>query len=233
MNQEKNPEPYQRHVRSFILRQSRLTKGQSKAIDEHWSTYGLEIEDGMLDYTQVFQREAPVIVEIGFGDGQSLLTQAQQNPQQDYIGIEVHAPGVGRLIMEAEKAKTRNIRIYRFDAVEVLQKCIPDNSLAGLQLFFPDPWPKKRHFKRRIVQPDFVQMVRQKLKVEGFFHMATDWEHYAQQMMEVLSDAPGFSNTSGEGQYAPRPESRPITKFETRGQNLGHGVWDLIFEKMP
>jgi tRNA (guanine-N7-)-methyltransferase len=184
-----------------------------------------------LNFQQAFGRAAPVILEIGFGMGQSLVAMAEAAPQQDFIGIEVHRPGVGRLLHSMVERHIGNIRIYCDDAVEVLQQCIPDNSLAGVQIFFPDPWHKKKHHKRRLIQPDFVQLLRGKLGVGGVLHVATDWQEYAEHILAVMEAAPGFKNQMGNG-YAPRPDSRPTTKFEQRGERLGHGVWDLLFEKI-
>ncbi len=219
-------------IKSFALRQGRLSQAQQRAIDTLWSTFGLDVDNTLLDFTQVFKRDAPTIVEIGFGMGKSLAEMAEANPDQNYIGIDVHRPGVGALLrLIAEKGLT-NVRVFNHDAIEVLEQCIPKNSLAGLYLFFPDPWHKKRHHKRRILQPAFAQSIAQHLKVGGHFHMATDWENYAEHMMEVMSTAPNYRNTAGENAYTPRPDYRPLTKFEQRGQRLGHGVWDLIFERI-
>lgn len=222
----------QRRIKSFVLRQGRLTKSQQKALDDLWPTLGLEIEQGMLDFNEVFGREAPTIVEIGFGMGTSLAEMAQTNPQNNYIGIEVHKPGVGALLKLVDEKGLTNVRVFNDDAIEILAKCIPQNSLSGVYLFFPDPWHKKRHHKRRIVQPEFAATVAKHLQVGGHFHMATDWENYAQHMMEIMSAAPDYQNTSGENNYTPRPDYRPLTKFEQRGHRLGHGVWDLIFAKI-
>lgn len=218
-------------IKSFVLRQGRLSAGQKRAIESQWPKFGLEVKDELLDFNEVFGREAPTIIEIGFGMGKSLAEMAEANPQQNYIGIEVHRPGVGALLKLVEEKGLTNIHVYNDDAIEVLDKCIPKNSLAGVYLFFPDPWHKKRHHKRRIVQPEFAAKILQHLKVGGQFHMATDWENYAEHMMEVMSAAPGYQNISGDGEYTPRPDYRPLTKFEERGHRLGHGVWDLIFEK--
>ncbi|MBN0985983.1 tRNA (guanosine(46)-N7)-methyltransferase TrmB [Amphritea pacifica] len=224
-------EKYMRTVKSFVLRAGRMTEGQQKAMETQWPLMGLEPDSGMLDLAQVFGREAPVVLEIGFGMGDSLIEMAKAQPENNYIGIEVHRPGVGRLLSNAEKEGLTNIRVFCHDAIEVLANCIPDGSLSTLQLFFPDPWHKKKHHKRRIVQPAFAETIRKKLKVGGVFHMATDWENYAEHMMEVMSAAPGYRNVAGEGQYSPQPEWRPVTKFQKRGERLGHGVWDLMFER--
>ncbi len=221
-----------RRIRSFVRREGRLTVGQQRALDELWPRFGIEPEAGLLDLDAVFGRSAPRILEIGFGMGDSLAAMAQAHPENDYIGIEVHRPGVGHLLLRMEEFGLSNIRVMCTDAVEVLERQIADGALAGVYLFFPDPWHKKRHHKRRIVQPEFVQLLRRKLTIGGRFHMATDWENYAEHMLAVMSAAEGFQNTSESGDWVPRPEYRPITKFERRGERLGHGVWDLIFERV-
>lgn len=222
-----------RRIRSFVRRQGRLTEGQSRALQEHWNEYGLALEEGHnpINIEAVFGRNAPTILEIGFGNGDSLLAMAEKAPEKNFIGIEVHRPGVGAIINNAQRAGIKNIRVYCEDAVEVLNRAIPDQSLVGVQLFFPDPWHKKRHHKRRIVQPGFVKLIADKLVAGGYFHMATDWENYAEHMMAVMSANHSFINKAGENAYSPRPDYRPETKFERRGIKLGHGVWDLIFIK--
>ncbi len=221
---------FMRRIRSFVRREGRLTKGQERALQELWPVMGVEFRDEMLDLAQLFGREAPVVLEIGFGMGKSLVEMAAAAPEKNFIGIEVHRPGVGACLSSAQDAGITNLRLFCHDAVEVLGQMIPDESIDTLQLFFPDPWHKARHHKRRIVQPAFVQMLRPKLKIGGVFHMATDWENYAEHMLEVMNVAEGFVNTV-EGDYAPRPDSRPLTKFEQRGHRLGHGVWDLLFAR--
>lgn len=227
-----------RRIRSFVKREGRLTVAQQRAINELFPLYGLTLQETPLNLDEVFQRKnadqftAPRILEIGFGNGSSLAEMAANNPEQDYIGIEVHRPGVGNLLQQIEKLNLKNLRVINDDGVEVLKHMIADESLDAVYLFFADPWHKKRHHKRRIVQAEFVQLLRKKLKVGGVFHMATDWEHYAQHMMSVMKEAEGFENTAGKEQYLPRPDYRPLTKFEQRGQRLGHGVWDLIFKKV-
>jgi tRNA (guanine-N7-)-methyltransferase len=227
-----NDTPYLRRIRSFVRREGRLTPGQQRAMDELFPRFGIEAGETPLDLDAVFGRQAPRILEIGFGNGESLAEIARNHPHNDYIGIEVHRPGVGHLLMRIEELGLSNLRVMCADAVEVLEQQIPDASLDALYLFFPDPWHKKRHHKRRQVQPAWAQLVRSKLKRGGHLHMATDWQNYAEQMLEVLTAAAGFRNTSANGDYVPRPEYRPETKFERRGQRLGHGVWDLVFERI-
>ncbi|MCL9651072.1 tRNA (guanosine(46)-N7)-methyltransferase TrmB [Pantoea agglomerans] len=221
-----------RRIRSFVRRQGRLTKGQQQALDTLWPVMGVEYQPEPVDLPALFGREAPVTLEIGFGMGASLVTMAQNTPHQNFLGIEVHAPGVGACLAAAKEADVQNLRVMCHDAVEVLEKMIPDNSLRMVQLFFPDPWHKARHNKRRIVQVPFAELVMCKLKLGGVFHMATDWEAYAEHMLEVMNSIDGYRNQSEQQNYVPRPETRPLTKFEQRGQRLGHGVWDLMFERV-
>lgn len=218
-----------RPIRSYVLRTGRMTPGQQRAFDENWQRWGLEHTDGPLAFEVMFGRPGPTVLEIGFGMGQSLVDMAEAAPATNFIGIEVHKPGVGRLLHSMAERDVDNIRVYCHDAVEILRDCIPGGSLDTIQIFFPDPWHKKRHNKRRLIQPPFVTQLLTRLKPGGTLHLATDWEHYARQMMEVLSATDGLSNTCGAGQFTPRPEHRPLTKFELRGERLGHGVWDLIF----
>lgn len=224
------PEFKKRAIRSYVIRGGRITGAQRNAFERYWPVYGLSLFDGSLDPRHTFGRDAPLVLEIGFGMGDSLLQMALDQPDRDFIGIEVHPPGVGRLINNAGKAGLENLRVYMADAVDVLDDCIPDSSVDRLQLFFPDPWHKKKHHKRRIVQPALLQKIRRKLAVGGRIHLATDWENYAEHMLAVLSAAPGYKNCASEGRYAPRPCYRPITKFEKRGEHLGHSVWDMLFE---
>ncbi len=222
---------YLRKVRSFVLREGRLTKGQSQAIESHWATMGLEYTPENIELSTIFNRETDTVLEIGFGMGASLVEMAIAAPDNNYIGIEVHKPGVGTCLAGAAEANITNLRVYHHDAVEVLEKSIADGSLACVQLFFPDPWHKTRHHKRRIVQLEFVELLKRKLKIGGVFHMATDWENYAEHMLEIMNAAPGYKNQSETADYVPRPDHRPLTKFEARGHRLGHGVWDLMFER--
>lgn len=222
---------YKRKVRSFVLRTGRLSDFQRNMMNDHWHIYGLSHQDQPFDFKEIYGNDNPVILEIGFGMGKSLVDMAEQNPDKNYLGIEVHTPGVGACIAYAVEKKVQNLRVICHDATEILRDCIADGSLAGLQLFFPDPWHKAKHHKRRIVQPHFVQTVCEKLANHGFIHMATDWENYAEQMLEVLQKNTQLCNTSETDDYIPRPESRPLTKFEQRGHRLGHSVWDLYFIK--
>lgn len=232
MSDSESSEKIMRKVRSYVRREGRLTVGQQRALDELWPQMGIEAEGAVLDFNAVFGRVAPVTLEIGFGMGDSLAEMALNAPEQDFIGIEVHRPGVGRLLAALEEQGSTNVRVFCHDAVEILEQRIPDASLDRVLLFFPDPWHKKRHNKRRIVQQPFLDMLRLKLKPGGIFHMATDWQDYAEWMMIEMNEAQGFENTLGPDQYSPRPDYRPITKFERRGQRLGHGVWDLLFKKV-
>lgn len=222
---------HQRPIRSYVLRQGRLTPGQQGAFGRLWPAWGIDYRAGQLLRPQeLFGNDRPVVLEIGFGNGESLLQYALHHPQINYLGIEVHRPGVGHLLLKIEESGVRNIRIICDDAAEVL-KAIPNDSLAGVMLFFPDPWHKKKHHKRRILQPDFVAEMARLISEHGIFHAATDWEDYARQMMETLSSSSRLENLAGEGNFSQRPAERPLTKFEQRGQRLGHGVWDLLFRK--
>ena len=221
--------PPRRRVRSFVRREGRLTPGQQRALDNLWHRFGIEQSDQWLDLEALFGRVAQVTLEIGYGNGESLLQMAIAAPECDFIGIEVHRPGVGRLLARIEESGITNLRTLCADAVEVLRQQIAPHSIDRLQLFFPDPWHKTRHNKRRIVSPEWVALVHRCLAPAGVLHMATDWQPYAEQMLAVLSQAEGFCNRSAAGDYMPRPDERPLTKFEQRGERLGHGVWDLMF----
>jgi tRNA (guanine-N7-)-methyltransferase len=231
MSDEQAPQPHFRRIRSYVLREGRMTAGQQKAYDDNWPRFGLEHSAGSLDFDTVFGRPGRRVLEIGFGMGVSLVEMAAAAPDSNYIGIEVHHPGVGKLLHSMQEQDVDNIRVYCHDAVEVLRDCIPDESLDLIQIFFPDPWHKRKHNKRRLIQPPFVEQLCKKLKPDATLHLATDWEDYAQQMMDVLSASEQFSNSRGEGNYTPRPDYRPLTKFERRGERLGHGVWDLLFQR--
>ena len=222
---------HRRSVRSFVVRAGRMTVAQERAWHELWPRYGIETAGTPLDIAAIFGREAPRTLEIGFGNGESLVALAAAHPDRDYLGIEVHRPGVGHLMLRAEELGLANVRAICRDAVEVLQECLAPGTLDEVLLYFPDPWPKKRHHKRRIVQPDFVALVASRLHAGGTLRMATDWEPYAAHMLEVASGCEALRNASPDGGFVPRPDSRPVTRFERRGHRLGHGVWDLAFRR--
>ncbi len=218
-----------RGIRSFVLRQGRMTEGQKRAQADLLPRFGIDYSPGTLDLDAAFGRKAPKILEIGFGMGETTAAIAAVQPENDYLGVEVHAPGVGALLKRIDAGGITNIRIIRHDAVAVLENMIPPGSLAGAHVFFPDPWPKKKHNKRRLVQPPFIALLASRIAPGGHLHLATDWEQYAEQMLAVLSAEPLIGNTAQS--YADRPQSRPLTKFENRGLKLGHGVWDLVFRR--
>lgn len=217
------------HIRSFVHRRSHITPGQQAALDQLLPRWAISYQETRLDADAAFQRSADTILEIGFGMGETTQQIAQARPEDNFLGVEVFNAGVGALLKRIDEAKLSNIRIIQHDAVEVVRDMIAPESLAGIHIFFPDPWPKKRHHKRRLIQPDFINLLAQRLAPGGYIHCATDWEDYAKQMLSVLSDEPSLQNTVND--YAPRPDYRPLTKFEARGLRLGHGVWDLIFRK--
>ncbi|MGC4075598.1 MAG: tRNA (guanosine(46)-N7)-methyltransferase TrmB [Rubrivivax sp.] len=222
-----NPSP-QRPIRSYVLRAGRMGTGQQRALAELGPRYVLPYAAQPLDFAAVFGRTAPVVLEIGFGMGDATAQVAAATPERDLLGVEVHEPGVGALLRQIGERGLENVRILRHDAVEVLREMIPPASLAGVHVWFPDPWHKKRHNKRRLIQPAFVELVASRLAPGGYLHCATDWQPYAEQMLEVLS-ASSLANTADA--YAERPAWRPLTKFEARGLRLGHGVWDLVFTR--
>lgn len=228
-----------RAIRSFVLRQGRLTPGQERAFAEHWDRYGLEHRgpgqpDAPIaprDFDAVFGRQAPRVLEIGFGNGEALRFAAGNEPHRDLIGVEVHRPGVGRLLHGLAADGRTNVRLYCHDAVEVLRDEIAEASLDEVRIYFPDPWHKKRHTKRRLVNPAFVALLCTRLKPGGLLHLATDWADYAAQMWEVCDAEPRLANRAGPGGHVPRPDWRPQTHFESRGLRLGHGVWDLLYDR--
>lgn len=218
-----------RHIRSFVLRQGHLSVAQKRAVDELMPRYGIPYKSAPLDLDSAFGRSPPKILEIGFGMGTATAEIAQAHPENDYLALEVHTPGVGNLLKLIEERQINNIRIIQHDAVEVLRDMIADGAFDGVHIFFPDPWHKARHNKRRLIQAPFVAQLVQKLKPGGYIHAATDWQDYAEQMLAVFSAEPRLENTAAD--YAPRPDYRPLTKFEQRGLRLGHGVWDLVFRR--
>ncbi|WP_066565464.1 tRNA (guanosine(46)-N7)-methyltransferase TrmB [Snodgrassella sp. CFCC 13594] len=218
-----------RSIRSFVLRQSHMTAAQQRAIDTLWPQFGLDYQGQTVDLDQYFSRSAPKILEIGFGMGTATAEIASRLPENDFLAIDVHGPGVGNLLKLIDEQQLSNLRVMRHDAVEVVDNMLADKSLDGIHIFFPDPWHKKRHNKRRLIQPPFVSKLLPKLKSGGYLHLATDWQEYAEQMLAVLNAFPELNNTADA--YAPTPDYRPETKFEARGKRLGHGVWDLVFRK--
>jgi tRNA (guanine-N7-)-methyltransferase len=228
---EYRPEYKKKSIRTFVIRSGRMTESQAKAFDTFWKGKGISLFAGPIDQQALFGRQAPLVLEIGFGMGDSLVDMAKADPEKDFIGIEVHPPGVGRLINRAGLEGVDNLKTYMADANDVLEDCIADGSVDRVQLYFPDPWHKKKHHKRRIVQPAFVAQLVNKLKPGGKIHFATDWENYAEQMLEVLQGNSDISNDSPTGDFVEKPQWRPHTKFEARGERLGHGIWDLLFTK--
>lgn len=218
-----------RTIKSFVLRAGRLSSRQKLGLEQYLPQYQLQLTDAPWDWVTSFSREADVVVEIGFGMGQTLITMAQESPQYNFLGIEVHQAGIGNLAVSLHEQQIKNVRIAPYDAVEVLQRGIPVGTLAGVNIFFPDPWPKARHHKRRLIQADFVQLLVSRIRPGGWLHLATDWEDYAEQMLEVLAQNSDLVNLDPNGEFISRPETRPLTKFEQRGLKLGHKVWDLQF----
>lgn len=229
---EQNNIEHQRKIRSYVRREGRFTPAQRSAFESLWPVYGIDVSDVEWNFPNMFGRQSGVFLELGFGDGRVLKTLARRHPENDYIGIEVHRPGVGRLMRELHEEGIQNVRVFSEDGTEVLRKNIRSHSLAGISIFFPDPWHKKKHKKRRMIQPEFIRVVAHRLKPGGLLHLATDWQDYAEQMLEVLMAEPLLKNTSPDASFTERPESRPLTKYEQRGLRLGHGVWDLVFERV-
>jgi len=220
-----------RRVRSFVRRGGRITTAQARALRELWPHFGVDFAPQFLDLDAVFGRRAPRLLEIGFGNGDMLLAIARERPEWDCLGIEVHEPGVGRVLLQASELGLQNVRVICHDAVEVLEQQLDDESIDEILVFFPDPWPKKRHHKRRLIQPPFVSMLARKLGHGGVLRLATDWQPYAEQMLETLNACELLVNSAKDGAFTPRPSIRPLTRFERRGQRLGHGVWDLEYSR--
>jgi tRNA (guanine-N7-)-methyltransferase len=214
-----------------VLRAGRLTAGQERAFTELWPRFGIDYTGAPLDLSVLFGNDQPVWLEIGFGNGEGLAALAARHPDRNYLGVEVHQPGVGHLLLQLDALGLGNVRVLRHDAVEVLGHALAPAALAGALLFFPDPWHKRRHHKRRILQASFVDLLARAIRPGGLFHAATDWEDYAQQMLAVLEASPAFENLAGPGAFSPRPKERPLTRFEQRGHRLGHGVRDLVFRR--
>ena len=225
------PEPERRHVRSYVRRAGRITVAQARALKELWPKYGVDFSPHAADLNAVFGRTAPRLLEIGFGNGEVLTAVAAQRRDWDCLGIEVHEPGVGRVLLQAELGELSNLRVFRHDAIEVLAQ-IADESFDEIFIFFPDPWPKKRHHKRRLIQGPFAELLTSKLRHGATLRLATDWQPYAEQMREVLDARAELRNCASQAGYAERPTIRPLTRFERRGQRLGHGVWDLVYRRI-
>lgn len=223
------PEVTHRPIRSFVLRQGRLSPAQERACRDLLPLYGIEYRPAIVDLVEVFGRRAPVVLEIGFGMGETTAAIAVAQPDTDFLGVEVHGPGVGALLARLRAQSLTNVRVIRHDAVEVVTRMLAPESLAGIHVFFPDPWPKKRHHKRRLLQPGFVHLLAQRLAADGYLHVATDWEDYAHAILATLTAEDLLVNTAAD--FAPRPATRPLTKFEARGTRLGHGTWDLVFRR--
>jgi tRNA (guanine-N7-)-methyltransferase len=221
--------PPRSSIKSFVLRTGRMTLAQTRALEDLWPRYGLEPGNGLFDLDQIFGRQAPRTVEIGFGDGELLVTLAAAHPERDYLGFEVHTPGVGHCLLRAAQLDLHNLRVVRADAVEIIDRCLGEETLDEVLVYFADPWPKKRHHKRRIVQTAFATLIASRLHRGGRLRLATDWMPYAQWMREVLDPHPDFYNAAGEAGFIARPEARPVTKFERRGERLGHEVRDLEY----
>jgi tRNA (guanine-N7-)-methyltransferase len=222
----------QRHIRSFVLRAGRMTPAQERALTELWPSYGLDLGDDPLDLESIFGRRAPRCLEIGFGVGEVIGSLAENNPHIDYLGVEVHRPGVGRLLLRAAQANARNLRVICRDAVEVLRDKVPNESFDEILVFFPDPWHKKRHHKRRLIDAAFAALLAAKLRRGGVLRLATDWQAYAEQMLAVCNETRELASLSADATFVARPDFRPPTRFERRGARLGYGVWDLAYAKV-
>jgi tRNA (guanine-N7-)-methyltransferase len=221
-----------RSIRSFVRREGRITPAQRRALEDLWPRYGVEAGEAPIDFVRLFGRAAPVVLEIGFGDGEALAAAAEEHPEIDYLGVEVHRPGAGSLLRRLAARGMNNVRVMLADAKEVLAARVPDASLLAVRLFFPDPWPKKRHHKRRLVQPDFAGLITRKLRPGGYFHLATDWQDYAEHMVSVLSATPGLADAGATEEFSRLAGTRPPTRFEHRGRKLGHEVQDLVFRRV-
>ena len=231
MTRERDDTVPRRTIRSFVRRAGRITPSQERALNELWPDYGVEYAESLIDFDTLFKRTAPVVLEIGFGNGESLVELAATSPDLDFLGIEVHEPGVGHCLLKAEEAGIRNLKVIAHDAIEVLKNQVPAGSLARVNLYFPDPWPKKRHHKRRIVQPEFVNLIADRLADGGTLNVATDWANYAEHIDEILSQSDRFTCTERRDHEGDQPFERPQTKFERRGLRKGHGISDRCFKK--
>jgi len=234
MNEQDKEDKTKLPIRSFVIRSGRMTEAQRTGLDSHLEQWGLTLSEQTIDYAKAFGNQNPLIMEIGFGMGDSLATMAENDPEQNFIGVEVHSPGIGRLLSLVENQSIKNIRVFNDDAVKVLKQCTAEHSLSRLNLYFPDPWHKTKHHKRRLVQNDFLALIHSRLSEGGLFHFATDWQPYADYVVKLMSQQSLFENVAGDDLFvAPEDYGRPETKFERRGQKLGHGVWDMVFRALP
>jgi len=222
-----------RKIRSFVRRDGRLTPGQQRALTDLWPTYGIEFSDVPLDLPSLFGNTQPITLEIGFGNGESLAQMAAMAPERNFIGIEVHRPGIGNLLLQCERQSLNNVRVMREDAVDILTSMIPDRALDTVQIFFPDPWHKKRHHKRRLLQAEFVQLLARKQPDAATMHFATDWQDYAEHVISVMEDSSDYTQLTPAADFHKRPLFRPETKFERRGKKLGHEIWDILYQREP
>ncbi|MBT6578734.1 MAG: tRNA (guanosine(46)-N7)-methyltransferase TrmB [Cellvibrionales bacterium] len=234
MNEQDIEDKTKLPIRSFVIRSGRMTEAQRTGLDSHLEQWGLTLSEEIIDYAKAFNNQNPLIMEIGFGMGDSLATMAENDPDQNFIGVEVHSPGIGRLLSLVENQSIKNIRVFNDDAVKVLKQCTAEHSLSRLNLYFPDPWHKTKHHKRRLVQHDFLALIHSRLSAGGLFHFATDWQPYADYVVKLMSQQSLFENVAGDDLFVdPQDYGRPETKFERRGQRLGHGVWDMVFRALP
>lgn len=230
----KTPDQQHRPIRSFVIRSGRMTESQRQGLDTHLEKWGLTLSETAINFTEVFNNTQPLVMEIGFGMGDSLAQMAEQQPENNFIGVEVHSPGIGRLLALVANKELNNIRVFNDDAVKVLQQSVADHSMHRLNLYFPDPWHKTKHHKRRLVKPDFLALVYSRLETGGLLHIATDWQPYADYVLKLMQNQSLFKNIAGDAKFVnPQDYGRPETKFERRGQRLGHGVWDMVFEALP
>ena len=234
MNQEDTQDKSKLPIRSFVIRSGRMTDAQRAGLDSHLEQWGLTLSEQEIDYAKVFDNQNPIVMEIGFGMGDSLAIMAENKPEQNFIGVEVHSPGIGRLLSLVDNKNLKNVRVFNDDAVKVLKQCTPKKSLSRLNLYFPDPWHKTKHHKRRLVQLPFLALIHSRLSDGGLFHFATDWQPYAEYVVKLMAEQSLFENVAGDDLYvSPADYDRPETKFERRGQKLGHGVWDMVFRAIP
>ena len=234
MNEEDTQDKSKLPIRSFVIRSGRMTDAQRTGLDSHLKQWGFTLSEDIIDYANAFGNQNPLVMEIGFGMGDSLAIMAEQKPEDNFIGVEVHSPGIGRLLSLVDNKNLQNIRVFNDDAVKVLKQCTAKKSLSRLNLYFPDPWHKTKHHKRRLVQLPFLELIHSRLKDGGLFHFATDWQPYAEYVVKLMAEQTLFENVAGNDLYvSPADYDRPETKFERRGQLLGHGVWDMVFRAIP